>query len=169
MSFGAIYKFVCRDKSIKEFYIGSTNNLKSRIASHKHNCNNIDNPHYILPIYMFINVNGGWDNWDIEVIIKLPNINKDTRRYIEQLYKDVYNPTLNDYNAMGIDKARRKETKKNGRLDDIVKCPICDKDMREDSIQRHIDDVHNKIKSKCPVCDLEMNKNSIPRHIKSKH
>ena len=165
MKFGAIYKFVCRDKSVTEFYIGSTKNLQNRIKCHKCRCNSINSkPHHNLKVYQFIRENGGWENWEIVVIKKLPNTNKEARCYIEQFYKNLYKPTLNNYNAVGLDIERKKERKKNK-----VKCPICDKDITIDNLNQHINNIHNKIKSKCPICDLEMYKNNIKPHIKRKH
>tara|TARA_R110000772_G_scaffold783_2_gene2689 strand:+ start:110 stop:568 length:459 start_codon:yes stop_codon:yes gene_type:complete len=152
MKFGAIYKFVCRDKSVKEFYIGSTKNLQRRILNHKTSCHNINSKEYNYKVYQFIRDNGGWENWQIVVIRKLPNTNKPARCYIEQFYKNLYKPTLNNYNAMGYDIERIKETEKNYRIEN------------KDTIKET-----RSVKAKCPHCDLEMHKNSIKRHIKRKH
>ena len=152
MKFGAIYKFVCRDKSVTEFYIGSTKNLQRRIGQHKHSYHNIISKEYNYKVYKFMRVNGGWSNWEIVVIKKLPNTNKEARCYIEQFYKNLYKPTLNSRNAMGYDIERIKETEK-----------IYYK-KNKDKIKET-----RSVKSKCPICDLEIHKNSIKRHIKRKH
>ena len=60
MKFGAIYKFVCRDKSVKDEYIGSTKNLHQRIKVHKCRCNNSNSSSYNLKVYQFMRVNGGY-------------------------------------------------------------------------------------------------------------
>tara|TARA_R110000744_G_scaffold67751_1_gene138050 strand:+ start:161 stop:631 length:471 start_codon:yes stop_codon:yes gene_type:complete len=156
MKFGAIYKFVCRDKSVTEFYIGSTKNLQQRIYHHKSSCHNSNGKEYNLKVYQFIRENGGWENWEIVVIKKLPNTNKEARCYIEQFYKNLYKPTLNSRNAMGYDIEREKEWQKN-----------YDKNYRienKDKIK-----AREKLKAKCPICDLEMTKHCIKRHIKRKH
>ena len=156
MKFGAIYKFVCRDKSVTEFYIGSTKNLQRRILNHKTSCHNSNCKEYNYKVYKFMRVNGGWSNWEIVVIKKLPNTNKEARCYIEQFYKNLYKPTLNSRNAMGYDIEREKEWQKN-----------YDKNYRienKDKIK-----AREKLKAKCPICDLEMTKHCIKRHIKRKH
>ena len=35
-----IYKIVCNDVSVTDFYIGSTSNFRNRKYQHKDNCNN---------------------------------------------------------------------------------------------------------------------------------
>ena len=164
MKFGAIYKFICIDKSLKDEYIGSTKNLYNRICQHKCRCNNINSSKYNLKVYKFIRENGGWSNWEIVVIKKLPNTTKEARCYIEQFYKNLYKPTLNNYNAIGCDIERRKK-----HDNTKVKCDICDKELNKKNITIHIDTIHNKIKSNCPICDKIMRLDSIKRHIKRKH
>ena len=87
------YKIYCKDKNIKEAYIGSTKNFKQRKWLHKTACNegnkSINNK---CKVYKFIRENGGWDNW---VMVKLESkVCKDIierraieRKYIEELQK----------------------------------------------------------------------------------
>ena len=164
MKFGAIYKFVCRDKSVKDEYIGSTKNLHQRIVVHKDRCNNINNPNYILPIYMFINVNGGWDNWEIVVIKKLPICSKDARCYIEQFYINLYKPTLNTINAV-VD----PEYDKNYDANRPNKVERAEKFKIHYKKNKDIYNANRRVKVKCPNCDKEMNKCNITRHIKTQH
>mgnify|MGYP003651795776 CR=1 FL=1 len=156
MKFGAIYKFVCRDKSVKDEYIGSTKNLHQRIISHKSHCNNSNSSKYNYKVYQFIRENGAWENWEIVVIKKIPNTNKEARYYIEQFYKNLYKPTLNTINAMGLDIEGKKEWQKN--YDKIYY--IENKDRFN---------ANKRVKVKCPICDKEINKGNINRHIKRKH
>ena len=156
MKFGAIYKFVCIDKSVKDEYIGSTKNLQQRIGQHKHSFHNSNGKEYNYKVYQFIRDNGDWENWQIVVIRKLPNTNKEARCYIEQFYKDLYKPILNNYNAMGYDIEREKEYHKN-----------YDKNYRienKDKIKARL-----KLNGNCPICDKELRKNSIKNHIKIYH
>ena len=94
---------------------------------------------------MFINVNGGFDNWEFEIIKEYNLISKKELEINEQAYKDLLKPHLNSNNAYGIDKQRQKNyTKKQNKI-------------------------HSKIKENCPHCNKEMLKKSIKSHISRKH
>ena len=62
---GIIYKIVCNDLEIKECYVGSTINFRSRKHDHKKRCNNPNSDKYNINVYKFIRDNKGWDNWDM--------------------------------------------------------------------------------------------------------
>ena len=47
----------------ENFYIGSTNDFVKRKIIHKHYCKTKD-----LKLYQYIRENGGWDNWNMEII-----------------------------------------------------------------------------------------------------
>jgi hypothetical protein len=63
-----IYKIVCNDVSITDFYVGSTSNIRNRKYQHKSDCNNENRKSYNLKIYQTIRTNGGWDNWRMVVL-----------------------------------------------------------------------------------------------------
>jgi hypothetical protein len=63
-----IYKIVCNDVSITDFYVGSTSNIRNRKCDHKSNCNNENSKKYNIKIYQTIRENGGWDNWRMVVL-----------------------------------------------------------------------------------------------------
>ena len=137
-----VYKLKCRDKEIIEFYIGSSIDFNQRKQRHKDNSNNLYCRQYCTPLYMFINVNGDFDNWEFEVIKEFKFITRKELTINEQYYKELLKPHLNSYNAYGIDVERNKNTKKNHN------------------------NKQNKIKANCPHCNKEMLKKCIPRHIK---
>ena len=140
-----VYKLKCKDKEITEFYIGSSIDFNTRKSRHKSNSNNLNRRDYCLPLYMFINVNGGFDNWEFEVIKEYNLISKKELNMNEQYYLDLLKPILNNSNAVGFDMKRKKNTKK-----------IDNKNL-------------NKKKANCPQCNKEMLKRHIKRHIKSQH
>jgi len=107
-----IYKLKCRDKEITEFYIGSTTNFNERKRSHKKFCNNINFREYCFPLYMFINVNGGFDNWEFEVIKEYKFLTREELTINEQAYIELLKPKLNSYNALGINIIKKKNTMK---------------------------------------------------------
>ena len=135
-----VYKIVCRDKDITEFYIGSSVDFNRRKSEHESHSNNLNCNAYCYPVYMFINVNGGFDNWKFEVIKEYKFITKKELTINEQYYKDLLKPELNSYNAYGRDIARKKNTQK----------------------------IINNIKANCPHCNLEMLRKNINSHKKTK-
>lgn len=139
-----VYKIVCKDKEITEFYIGSSMNFNHRKVLHKNNSNNLNRREYCYPLYMFINVNGGFDNWEFEVIKEYKFITKKELNINEQYYKDLLKPTLNNYNAVGLDKERIKNRMK---LYNSIKanCPHCNKEMIRTNIKKHIGRKHNLV------------------------
>jgi len=143
-----VYKIVCKDKEINEFYIGSSIDFDDRKRNHKNNSNNLNRRNYCLPLYMFINVNGGFENWEIVVIKEYKFITKKELTMNEQYYKDLLNPQLNSFNAYGYDMERRKNNKKiyDKKLSKIkVKCPHCAKEMFKTSLYNHIKYQHNLV------------------------
>jgi hypothetical protein len=71
-----IYKIICKDSNINDYYIGHTTNLYNRNAKHKSDCNNEKSKSYNLKVYQFIRNNGGFENWEIIKIEDYPCENK---------------------------------------------------------------------------------------------
>ena len=84
------YKLYCKDEDIHEVYIGSTKDLKQRIYDHKSECN----VGGTQPIYMFINVNGGFDNWAFEILDEI-DVEGKKRYEIEREFIEKYPLNLN--------------------------------------------------------------------------
>ena len=57
-----VYKIFCKDNAIEDFYIGSTSNLIGRLALHR------NTKKREVPLYKCIDGNGGWENWDYEIL-----------------------------------------------------------------------------------------------------
>ena len=139
-----VYKIGCKDTNITEFYIGSSMNFIKRKDLHKSRSNNLNCKEYCNPLYMFLNVNGGWENWEIEVIKEYKFITKKELEMNEQYYIDLLKPELNSKNAKGLDIERKKNNNKI-RNSKKANCPHCNKEMRKDSINRHIKSQHNLV------------------------
>jgi hypothetical protein len=86
-----IYKIVCKNKEVTDFYVGSTMNLTKRKSQHKRNCSIGLN----RTVYNCIRENGNFDNWDIEVIDTLKCQNKRTAEIVERYYIEQLGATLN--------------------------------------------------------------------------
>jgi hypothetical protein len=89
-----IYKIYCKDTNIVDFYVGQTNIFERRKLEHRLYCND----KYKQKLYTFINNNGGWDNWLMEII---EEIDCETNKEIlekEKYYIQELNATLNTTN-----------------------------------------------------------------------
>ena len=63
-----IYKITCKNSSCKELYIGYTTNFTQRKHAHKQTCEQKKSSNYNNKLYKIIRENGGWDNWNTEII-----------------------------------------------------------------------------------------------------
>ena len=86
-----IYKIVCKDETVKEFYIGSTYNINNRIKEHK--CYSKKST---VTLYKYISDNGGWENFNL-IVLETFECNSETKNKVikEQEYINKLNPTLN--------------------------------------------------------------------------
>ena len=177
-----VYKISCIDENIKEFYIGSTDNLKERITCHKsrYNCNNNN-----TKIYKFIRENGGLSNWEINPIEIFSFLTEEELRQHEQFYIDEYKPQLNCVRAYlspeqkNIDHKNRTKKYYENNKDAIYKWnrqyQIKNKEKtieyKKKSYAKHAQEYAKKRKEKanCPHCNKEMLKMNISRHIKKIH
>lgn len=61
-----IYKIICKDEKCKDVYVGQTSDIVRRKYGHKqHACQKKN-----MLLYKVIDENGGWDNWNMEVVEK---------------------------------------------------------------------------------------------------
>lgn len=90
-----IYKIVCNDLLVKDFYIGHSTNLKQRKYLHSKSCKNENDKLYNSKLYKKIRDNGGFNNWDIILVEKHPcnDINEAKKR--ERYFIEELKPTLN--------------------------------------------------------------------------
>ena len=146
--FQCVYSIQCLDKNIKEFYIGSTDNLKERVICHtsRYNCGKT------FKVYNFIRENGGISNWEINYIQKFKFLTKQELREYEQWYIDTYKPELNSQRAIQIDikgkrlannkrnKEYREKNKEkiNARKREKRPCPHCNKMLSKPNMSGHI-------------------------------
>jgi len=146
---GAIYKIYSKDENDKNFYIGSTRNLKNRINNHIKACNNNSN----RPVYNYIRNHGGIDNFVFEPIIR-SNLDREKLRDMEEHFFRSLKPTLNRYhpkrdrqtyaleNKERISKTTKKYYAKNSEkikkhLYSKVVCPYCGRMSTNGHIRRH--------------------------------
>lgn len=109
------YRLKSKNIEIKEFYIGSTWDLDMRKRKHKSICNNEGSPGYNFKVYQYIRSNGGWDEFEIEIIDKIVCCEIDRFLHEDKL-TDLYGATLNSRRNVLTEEeriAKRKEWREN--------------------------------------------------------
>lgn len=87
-----IYKISCKDENCKDIYVGETCDFIRRKYAHKHQSQNKN-----VFLYNVIMDNGGWDNWNMEVIEKYPAKSKQEALDREQYWINTLQASLNTY------------------------------------------------------------------------
>lgn len=90
-----IYKICCKNKTMKECYVGHTTNFKQRKIEHKYACCNENSKSYNSKVYSFIRDNGGFDNWEFVEIEKFPCNSKEEAQMRENYWYFNLKATLN--------------------------------------------------------------------------
>lgn len=90
-----IYKFVCKDLTITDIYVGHTTSFKDRKREHKSRCNNENDKKYNLKLYKTIRDNVGWENWEMIEIEKFPCNDANEARTRERYWYEELNAKLN--------------------------------------------------------------------------
>ena len=88
----SVYKLCCKDKKVKDIYIGITRNFSDRKALHKQECNDTKNK---LILYKVMRENGGFDNWNMIELEKIECGDKKEAKSKEKVYIEKYKATLN--------------------------------------------------------------------------
>jgi hypothetical protein len=101
-----IYKITCIDKAITDVYVGHTTNFVQRKHMHKRNCKNIKAANHSNKLYEVIRANGGWENWQMEIINYFNCADHYAARKKEQEYFVALNATLNSIEPLPKPKAQ---------------------------------------------------------------
>lgn len=103
------YMIKCNDNQIEDVYVGSTFEFTKRKSQHKTNCNNEKERAYNFKIYQTIRANGGWDNYNMNVIDRKVVIDKLEARQHEQTLIEKHKASLNSRRAYTDKKQYDKE------------------------------------------------------------
>ena len=106
-----IYKIVCRDLTIEDCYVGSTTDFRNRNNTHKTSCKK-----NTQKLYVFINSNGGWDNWDMIEIEKYECNDSNEKRSRERYWIEELKAKLNMRKSISSDE-EKKDYFKNYRME----------------------------------------------------
>ena len=80
-------------------YIGSTINLSIRRCTHKNNCDNLN---INSKLFQIIRSNGGWGEFNCEILIKVKCVNSIELRTKENEIIQALNPSMNSKNAINL-------------------------------------------------------------------
>lgn len=86
------YKLCHSTDDTKEFYIGSTDDIKTRMATHKSNYKNGTKQQ---KLYGYIRRNGGFENWKFEILEQVEGEQIYDKRLKEAEYIKTLKSTLN--------------------------------------------------------------------------
>jgi hypothetical protein len=101
------YRIKSKNPAITECYIGSTEDIEVRKSTHKTKCNNINDIGYNFKVYQYIRSNGGWDDFEFEIIDKI--IFSETDRLLhENKLMDLYGSTLNSKRAIRTEEEKKE-------------------------------------------------------------
>ena len=140
-----VYKIYCKNTSITDVYIGSTKDFNKRKIIHKSRCYNENKREYNMKLYTFIRNNGGFDNWEFEIIEE--NIQDKVQALVrEKYYIEFFGSSLNcitpfrteeeikEYNKEHNKKYREKNKEK---INEKITCDICGSFVSRSHIARH--------------------------------
>jgi hypothetical protein len=148
-----IYKIRCKDASITDVYVGHTTNFVQRKHAHKQSCSNEKSLNYNCKLYKTIRLNGGWDNWLMEIVAFYKCYDHYEARMKEQEYFTLLNATLNSIEPLPKPKPKELPLQKNVPL----YCFTCNLDFdnsEEISLHKHTEKHSKNMKT-------ETNKNNI--------
>ena len=107
-----IYKIVCSDINLKDFYVGHTTDFRARKNSHKTSCSNPNSKKYNFTLYKTIRENGGWNNWTMVEVEKFPCNDSNEATARELFWYEQFRPTLNMNRPQSNDREKNKEYSK---------------------------------------------------------
>ena len=100
-----MYKFVCKDLSVKDLYVGQTTIWGARRRRHKGMYNDIECKY---KIYECMRQTGGWDNWDMILIEAYPCNNDLEASARERFLMESLNANLNSKRPMVTAEEKRE-------------------------------------------------------------
>lgn len=90
-----IYTITCKDEAITGMYVGSSKNFYERKRNHIKSVNNVKGTNR-KRIHHFIRENGGWENFNMEILENYPCITEEELFIRERFWYDELKPDLNE-------------------------------------------------------------------------
>lgn len=98
-----IYKISCKDENCKDIYVGETCDFIRRKYAHKHKSQNKN-----AFLYKVISENGGWTNWNMEIVEEYPAKSKQEALDREQYWINTLQASLNTHIRYNPDEYKRE-------------------------------------------------------------
>jgi hypothetical protein len=185
-----IYKITCKDETITDLYVGHTTNFVQRKYAHKVSCTNSKSINYNCKVYQVIRNNGGWDNWNMEIIDFINCKDLYEARKKEHEYFVSLNATLNSIEPLPQKRTIQPSSNVNQSSSNVninkkvIYCSICKKYFNTEMLleihnntTKHKNRINNqtsvvntdtKPKFVCEKCDFITSKqNEYDRHIET--
>lgn len=140
-----IYKIVCKDLQVTQCYVGHTTNFINRKNHHKSACSGVSN-NKNCKLYIIINENGGWENWDMIEIEKFPCLDLNEARSKERFWYENLNADMNDrspYKRLLDNSTRAKEWREKNK-EKVISYNKQYKDEHKDEIKEKQKQYHKK-------------------------
>jgi hypothetical protein len=171
-----IYKITCKDSNVTDVYVGHTTNFIQRKHTHKQACINDKSSSYNCKLYKVIRNNGGWDNWNMEIVNFFNCNDHYEARKKEQEYFELLHATLNSIEPMPKPKSIPEKIIKQNIPKQIYYCDVCKIKFQNSKLmeihnqsKKHIKKQQynkNSKKHHCIICDFYTNKiNDYNRHL----
>lgn len=119
-----IYKIICKDPAVTDVYVGHTTNFVQRKHSHKQSCISAKSANHNCKLYQVMRNNGGWDNWQMEIINFFKCHDHYEARQKEQEYFISLHATLNSIEPMPKPKPKEVIIKNKVIKQDFY-CDVC--------------------------------------------
>jgi hypothetical protein len=146
-----IYKITCKDSIVSDLYVGHTTNFVQRKHAHKQSCINEKSLNYKCKLYEVIRNNGGWINWNMEIINFFNCKNHYEARKKEQEYFVSLNATLNSIEPYAIPNPKEIIVK-NKIVKEILHCKECNKYFNNMNLL----ETHNKTNKHIKRLDMQI-------------
>ena len=161
-----IYKITCKDPNISDVYVGHTTNFVQRKHAHKQSCINNKAPNHTCKLYEAIRNNGGWINWNMEIIHFCNCADHYEARKKEQEYFESLKATLNSLEPFPKPKVKKptpiiikepKETfyceKCNIKCDNVKLLAIHNQTKKHTNINIFKSNAKKVVQFCCKICD----------------
>jgi hypothetical protein len=96
------YRIFCKNAEITDSYIGHATDIRVRMTLHKYSSNKPDFGK--TKLCKIIRENGGWENWDYEILCEYDYPSEREALVKEQELFDEYKPSLNTTRAIRLPK-----------------------------------------------------------------
>jgi hypothetical protein len=120
-----IYKITCKNQTVTDLYVGHTTNFVQRKHAHKQSCINSKSTNHNCKLYEVIRANGGWANWQMEIINFFNCADHYEARKKEQEYFIELNATLNSIEPFPKPKVAVETENKIVSIKPIMQCNTC--------------------------------------------